>query len=451
MKTYTGDFTKLGHKNFQISDITAPKVFQKALGIVKLAAAISNDQLKLLKSTHAKAIQKAALEFAELKYDSQFTLDVFQAGAGTSYNMNANEVIASRANEIAKTKEIHPNNHVNMAQSTNDVIPTTTRVAILLITPELTQEAKRLESELTKIARKHKKLVKTGRTHLQDAVPISFAQEIDSFVQAIKKSREFIEQEAKKLQIISIGGTAVGTGINTDPKYRTTVVKNLSKITKINFKSAKNLTEIANNMNAFLNYSAALRSLSINLHNLSNNLKLMNMGPKAGLSEINLPEVQPGSSIMPGKINPSICECMDMICFQVLGNDKVIEVACQKSHFELNTTCPIIMHNLVQSVQILTSGMKMLREKAIKGLTVNKKRIESLYEQSLVTATALSPYIGYKTTADVVKKALEKDITIKEEILKRGLLSEKELSAILSIKRTTRPAKIEKKLIKKSQ
>lgn len=451
---YFGAFTVRAYENFQISGITAPEIFIQALGTVKLAAARANGKLKLLSKPVTAAIEKAAHEFIDGKFNDQFITDVFQAGAGTSYNMNCNEILANRANELLKGKKgeydkVNPNNDVNMAQSTNDVIPTASRVAVLMLHPLLTTEIEKLEKEFTKLAKKHHQTIKVGRTHLQDAVPITFGQEFDAYKEAIKKSRQQIEAQAKELAILGIGGTAVGTGINTHPDYQKTIIQELNKITKNKFKAGKNLTEMANNMNAFMNYSAAFRSLAVNILNICMDLKMMNMGPKAGLSEITLPEVQPGSSIMPGKINPSIPESLEMVAFQVLGNDKTIEMSCQRSNFELNVMCPIIMYNLVQSSQILIGGLKTLREKCIQGLKVNEKRNQELYENSLSTATSLAPFIGYKAASDIVKSALKKGISIRDEVISRKIFSEKELNEILSVKGSTQPRKINPKLIKK--
>lgn len=434
---YYGAQTARAKHNFQISGTIAPKIFREALGLIKLAAAQTNSALKLLNYNKAKAILSACEEFIEGKFDSDFTLDIFQAGAGTSYNMNANEIIANRANEILGGKKgkyefVHPNDHVNMAQSTNDVIPTATRISALLSLPGLLKNIATVEHDLEKIAKKHQKLIKVGRTHLQDAVPISLGQEFDSYKEALRKSREFIEHQSENLQILGIGGTAVGTGINTHPKYKNLMVKNLGKLIGLEFKSGKNLTEMTNNMTDFLNFSATLRSLATNLLNICNDLKIMNMGPKAGLAEITLPAVQPGSSIMPGKVNPSIPECLEMICMQVLGNDKTIEIACQKSSFELNVFCPIIMFNLLQSMEILSRGLKMFSGFCLETLQINEKRIKRLFEKSLCTATALSPKLGYQLTAEIVKSALQKRKTIKEEVLNRKLMDGNELDKILS-------------------
>jgi aspartate ammonia-lyase len=443
-EAYFGAFTTRALENFCISGETADPIFISALTLVKKACAHANFETKAINEEQFEAITKACDEILEGKFDNQFPLDIYQAGAGTSYNMNCNEVIANRANEMLGAKvgeytKVHPNNHVNASQSTNDVIPTATRLAIILATPFLLESLFQVIGSLETIAKKHKDTLKVGRTHTQDAVPITLGQEFDSYAQALRKSLSFIEDQAFELKTLGLGGTAVGTGINTDKRYKKLAVEKLGELVNLKFKSAENLTEIANNMNAFLNFSASLRSLAINLLNLASDLKLMSMGPKAGLMEITLPPVQPGSSIMPGKVNPSILECLEMICVQVQGNDKVVELSAQKSQFELNTMCPIIMTNIMKSLEILTGGLIMLKQKCLDGITINEERISELYENSLCTATALAPALGYNQTADIVKTALKEGRTIKEEVLKRKLLSKKELDEILDPKNTTQP------------
>lgn len=448
-EAYFGAFTIRASENFQISNRKASKSFRKALGIVKFSAAETNCDLKIITKKQEKAIKKAAEEFIEGKFDQDFNLDIFQAGAGTSYNMNINEILANRANEILGGKKgtyefVHPNDHVNQSQSTNDVIPTASRIATLLTLPNLLKELQSTTKEISKIAKKEKNTLKVGRTHLQDAVPITLGQEFDSYKEALEKSSILIKILQKDLSILGIGGTAVGTGINTDPAYQKNMVKNLAKNSKLKLYPGKNLTELANNMNSFMNLSSGLRSLSVNLLNISSDLKMMNMGPKAGLMEITLPAVQPGSSIMPGKVNPSILEALDMICFQVLGNDRVIELAASRSHFNLNVYCPIIIENLLTQIEILTNGLKMFREKALHGLQVNRSQIKKTFEQSLCTGTALAPYIGYNQTADIIKTALKKNKTIREEVLEREILKPKELDDILEVKTITKPSKLKK-------
>lgn len=447
---YHGSHTARALNNFKISSITAPKSFRKALGIIKLAAVKTNTSLGLIKSREEKVISQSCTEFIEGKFDNEFIVDIFQAGAGTNYNMNINEIISNRANELLyKTKgaytPVHPNNHVNMSQSSNDVTPTATRLAILLMLPALIQRLKELEKSIGEKQKKYSKTLKVGRTHLQDAVPITVGQELDSYRQALTKSREFITQRAQDLKILGIGGTAVGTGITADPGYKKIMLENLSKLMKIKFARAKNATEIANNMNSFLNFSAALKSLAVNLLNISEDLKIMGMGPKAGINEITLPSVQPGSSIMPGKVNPSILECVDMIAVQVIGNDKTIELSAQKSHFELNVMCPIIMYNILQSMEILTNGLNLIHEKCVKNLEYNGKTIKNLFEKSLAVATALVPHLGYELTAEIVKSALKKDIPIKDELVARKLYTPQEVEKILSVEAITNPVKIKRR------
>ncbi|MFA6992266.1 MAG: aspartate ammonia-lyase [Candidatus Gracilibacteria bacterium] len=448
---YYGAYTFRAKNNFRISGIHAPECFKQAMGVVKLAGATTNFEIGLIGKKEFSAIKQACTEFIDGKFQQDFCLDIFQAGAGTGYNMNANEIIANRANELlgkekGKYAPVHPNNHVNMAQSSNDVMPTATRIAVLLELPTLLEEIKELEKEIDNKIKKYGKLIKVARTHLQDAVPITFGQEFDSYKQAIMNSAKLIKQQAEDLKILGIGGTAVGTGINADPKFQPLMIKNLTKLTKIQFKKAPNATEIANNMNSFMNFSSGLRSLATNLLNFMNDLKIMNMGPRAGLSEISLPKVQPGSSIMAGKINPSVPESVEMVCFQVLGNDRTIELAAQKSNFELNVHCPIIMYNLLQSIHILTTSIRTLRLLGLKNMEVNESRIKELLERSLSTATGLVPLIGYEKTAEIVKAAIKNNTSIKQELIKQNLFKKAEIDKILNPKRIIKPQSVKKSL-----
>lgn len=437
---YHGAFTARAKQNFKISDIRSPKIFEKALGLVKLATTNANYELKLLTKEQFNAIEVSCKEFIEGKFSNEFDLDIFQSGAGTAYNMNANEIIANRANELLKAakgtyKFIHPNNHINLSQSSNDVIPTVTKIAILLSLPTLINAIKKLEKEFNEKANKYRNIAKIGRTHLQDAVPITFGQEFESYAEAITKSRKFIEQQSENLKIIGLGGTAVGTGINTDKKYKNLVTKLLSKLTEIKFSSAKNLTEMANNMTSFVNLSSALKSLAINLLNISSDLKIMASGPIGGLNEITLPEVQPGSSIMPGKVNPSIIESLEMVCISVLGACHTIELAAQKSHFELNVFCPTIMYNTLESMRIFTNGISIFTNLCLKDLKVNIEKVKKNLDKSLSSATALVPHLGYELAAQIVKSSLRNNRSIKKEVLSRKLIDKKTLDEILSIER----------------
>lgn len=421
LDAYFGAFTSRAKENFQISGQVAPKIFVQALGLVKLCAAETNLELGLIDKKYKKALLQACNEFMEGKFPSQFTIDIFQAGAGTSYNMNANEIIANRANELLKApkgsyKYLHPNNHINLGQSTNDVIPTALRLAVLLAFPGLNAQIKGLTKAIEDLAKKHAQTIKVGRTHLQDAVPISIKQEFDSYKEALLNSQNQISQATEELKTLGIGGTAVGTGLNAHKNYHKLMLEKLSEKTKIHFKSAKNFTETANNMNVFMNFSAALRSLATNLLNFCSDLSLLSMGPKAGIAEITLPSHQAGSSIMPGKVNPSIPEAVQMVALQVLGNDQTIALACQRSNLELNVFCPLIMNNLLNSLKFLENGIKTLTQKCTKGLKINKDRIDELLANSLAKATELAVKLGYDLTAEIVHSALKNNRTLQEEL-----------------------------------
>ncbi len=405
---YYGAFTTRALNNFQISDLKIPKIFRKSLGLVKLAAAESNLSLGELDKRSGKAIIQAATEFSEGKFDTDFRLDVIQAGAGTPYNMNANEIISNRANTLLKGKlgtnnPVHPNNHTNRGQSSNDVIPSTTKIATLLSIPKLEEETKKLAKSLAKKSTKYKSLKKAGRTHLQDAVPISYGQIFDSHAKAIERSLKNVIKASEDLRELSLGGTAVGTGITANPKFRATIITNLNRITGLKLKSCPNLTEGATNFAPFADFSNALTSLASNLYRLAMDLKILGSGPHTGLAELKLPAVQPGSSIMPGKVNPSIPEAVEMAFYQISGNNETIRLASSNGQLELNTNCPIIMYNLLQSLEILTNTAEIFRIRCIEGLEVNKKRVKELYDGSLIEATALAEKLGYDKVAEMVK------------------------------------------------
>ncbi len=442
---YYGTTTARALNNFQISQERAPKVFKVSLGKLKLACCLTNFKLGLITEPQMLAIAQACQEFCEGHFDEYFQLDVYQAGAGTSYNMNANEVIANRANELlgyakGSYKAIHPNDHVNMAQSTNDTFPTVTKIAILTRLPILLDSLKDVINELKNIAEKEKHTIKVGRTHMQDAVPITIGQEFLSYTDALEQSLETIADLAKPLTKVGIGGTATGTGLNSHPQYQETVIKELNTLTRLKLVKSNSNTASNNNFAPFSTFSAGLRSLATNLLNLSEDLKMMNSGPKAGLGEIELPAVQPGSSIMPGKTNPSILECLDMICMQVIGLDTTISVASQRSHFELNVHCPLIMYNTLTAMEILANGLIMLKNHCLVGIKFNHERIQKGYEASLCKGTALIPYLGYSLTTDIVRSAAKNQHTIDEEVLNRGLISEERLKQIFSESRLTSPS-----------
>ena len=448
---YYGSFTARALQNFQISGIKAPQEFKKALGIIKKVAALTNQELKELEPNLAKAIIKAANEFIQGKFDDQFQLDVFQAGAGTPFNMNANEIIANRANEIlGKTKgqyfPITPNNHVNMAQSSNDVIPTAIRIAALSKLKTLLPTIKNLHQSLQKVANKSNKVLKIGRTHLQDAVPIKASQEFEAYASAIKRCHDYIKESFTHLEEVSIGGTALGTGITTHPQFRRTMVKNLTQLTGLKLKPTRFPMELTHGMNAFVIASNSLRVLANDLIRIANDLKLLVSGPYGGLAEITMPDVEPGSSIMPGKINPSIPECVTMAGCQIIGNDQVISLAAQMGQLELNVMTPVIMFNLLWSMELLTNTCDMFQKFCIDGIKFNAEICEKLLTHSLCLATGLSPYLGYKKTAEVVKEAIAGKQTLRQVVLSKKLLTEKELNQVLSIEKLTRPNKKEKNI-----
>ncbi|PIP66619.1 aspartate ammonia-lyase [Candidatus Peregrinibacteria bacterium CG22_combo_CG10-13_8_21_14_all_44_10] len=416
---YFGSFTSRALDNFQISDMSAPEEFCTALGYVKLAAARANKKLGELGAKEAKAIDKAALEFIDGKFDSEFMLDVFQAGAGTSYNMNANEIIANRANEILGGKKgeyeyVHPNNHVNMAQSSNDVIPTATRIALVMMSKWLTAELEDFIKSLEAKGREFKSIQKVGRTHLQDAVPITLGQEFTAYAQAIKNSLESLKEAISALKQLGIGGTAIGTGVNTHPKFKDTIIAELSELTGEKFSKAPNSITTTHSMQVFSRYSASLRNLAIEIHRIMGDIRLMNAGPRAGVREIKLPKVQPGSSIMPAKLNPSIPECMSMICGQVIGADSVVVFAAQGGQFELNWYTPLIMFNMTMAVRILENGLRMTREKCIDGIEACEAEIKGSFDRSLCTATELVPKLGYHEVTRLVKEAMKSGKGLRE-------------------------------------
>ena len=406
---YYGIFTTRALANFQISNLRAPAIFRRSLGLIKLAAAESNQELKQIEPKLAKPIKEAAKEFSEGKFDTEFRLDILQAGAGTPFNMNANEIITNRANVLLKGQKgknspIHPNNHVNLGQSSNDVIPSATKIAALLLLEPLLAEVKKLEKSLEKKAKEFKGITKVGRTHLQDAVPFPLSMEYEAYKSALTRARKSIERTAEDLKDIGLGGTAVGTGLNAHPNFKKSVLKHLGALTGLKLRNPENLSETTNNYAPFADFSGTLTSLSANLYKIAQDLKILSSGPAAGINEVKLPEVQPGSSIMPGKINPSILEAVEMSYYHILGNNETIRIAAGQGQLQLNSNCPIIMHNLLQTEAILTNIISTLRTKCIDGITANKKRIKTLYENSNCEATKLVPKLGYDKVAEMVKK-----------------------------------------------
>ncbi len=435
-----GAQTQRAVENFPVSGIRFPRVFIRSLGLIKAIAAEVNAGLGLLDARIAQAIHQAALEVADGAWDDQFPLDVFQTGSGTSTNMNANEVIATRAGQIlgdADTK-IHPNNHVNMGQSSNDVIPATIHVsACIAVTEALLPAFRHLHSMLKRRESEFHGIVKTGRTHLMDAMPVTLGQEIGGWAYQVEQSIERIEATLPRLHRLAIGGTAVGTGINAPKDFGRIVASRLAGRTKLPFAEAENHFAAQAAMDSAVELSGQLKASASSFMKLANDLRWMNSGPIAGLGEISLPALQPGSSIMPGKVNPVMCEMMMMVAAQVTGNDAAITIANQQGNFELNVMLPVIAHNLLQSITLLGNAARLLADKAIAGFTVNRERIAELLDKNPILVTALNPVIGYDKAAQVAKKAYAEGRSLKKVAAEMTGLSEKELEKLLDPRKMT--------------
>jgi fumarate hydratase class II len=442
-----GAQTQRAIENFPVSGLRFPRVFIRALGLIKAVAAEVNAGLGLLDANVARAIHQAALEVADGKWDDHFPLDVFQTGSGTSTNMNANEVIATRASQIlgAAGTTVHPNNHVNMGQSSNDVIPTAIHIsAYLLFHESLRPSLIQLYTALKKREVELADLVKTGRTHLMDAMPVRLGQEISGWAQQVIQGVERIESALPRLAKLAIGGTAVGTGVNAHREFGKRVAEKLSAQTKLPFVESTNHFASQSAMDTAVELSGHLKTVASALMKIANDLRWMNSGPLSGLGEISLPALQPGSSIMPGKVNPVICESVMMACAQVTGNDVVITVANQHGNFELNVMMPVIAHNLLQSMTILGNAARLLADKAVAGFTVNRDRVTGPLDRNPVLATALNPVIGYDKAAEIAKKASAEGRPVKEIAAEMTNLSKKELDRLLDPKRLTEGGIVER-------
>src|SRR5262245_36055829 len=440
---YYGVQTARAVENFPISGLRAPADLVTATILVKKAAAETNASLGRLKPGIARAIVAAADEILGGKLRDQFVVDVYQAGAGTSHNMNANEVLANRAAEMLGEARgvytrVHPNDHVNMGQSTNDVFPTATRLALLLGAGSLVASARALADSLARKGDEFADVLKTGRTHLQDAVPITLGQEFSGYAECVRSGAEDVALASEQLLELNIGATAVGTSLNAGDDYRTRVVGILARATGTGLTPARNLFRVTQSMGDVLAYSGAMRRLAVEVGKVASDLRLLSMGPRAGLSEIALPAVQPGSSIMTGKVNPSVPEMVNQVCYQVMGCDATIALACEAGQLELNVMMPVIAWNALHASTILREAMKVLRMRCVDGITADQQRARELLERSTAAATALSPYIGYAATAAIAKEAVTSGRTIRELVLERKLLDAQRLDAILSADAMTR-------------
>ena len=426
-----GAQTQRAVQNFPISGLVMPRAFIRAIGLIKQAAAMTHLELGLLDEVRATAIINASRQVAAGAFDEHFPADVFQTGSGTSTNMNANEVIASLAARECK-EPIHPNDHVNMGQSSNDVIPTSIQVAAALVTYEdLLPSLLHLAETIDIKAEELEGVVKTGRTHLMDAMPLTFGQELACWSQQIRSNIKRLKSSMKRVRKLPLGGTAVGTGINTHPDFGSRASTVLAQLSGVKFRSSPNAFEGISSQDVSVELSGQLKTLACSLMKIANDLRLMNSGPLAGIAEIELPALQPGSSIMPGKVNPVIPEALCMVCAQVIGNDSTITVAGQSGSFQLNVMLPVVAFNLLQSLQILSSGCDLLADNAISGFTVRTGNIEAALKRNPVLVTALNPVIGYELGARAAKQAYEQGRPISDVAQELTGLSKKELKKLL--------------------
>lgn len=425
-----GAQTQRAVDNFPVSGLTMPREFIRALGLIKSAAAEANLKLGHLTKTRAQAIRKAADKVVSGGVDAQFPIDIFQTGSGTSSNMNANEVIAHMAS-TASTR-VHPNDHVNYGQSSNDVIPTAIHVSATLMTSEkLLPALKHLRKVIDRKAKKLADVPKTGRTHLMDAMPITFGQELSGWSAQVGSAIERIEDALKRMRRLPLGGSAVGTGINADPRIGPTVATELKKLTRVKFESSDNYFEGISSQDAAVELSGALKTFAVSLMKISNDLRWMNSGPLAGLGEIELKALQPGSSIMPGKINPVIPEAAAMVATQVIGNDATITVGGQAGNFQLNVMLPVIAYNLLQSIEILSNISRLMADKAIASFKVNKNHVNEALARNPILVTALNPVIGYEKGAATAKQAYKEKRPIMDVALETTGLSQDKLEKLL--------------------
>ena len=433
-----GAQTQRAVENFPVSGLRMPRTFLRALGLIKAAAAETNAGLGLLPKNAAAAIARAALAVARGEYDAHFPVDVFQTGSGTSSNMNANEVIATLASRQLK-KPVHPNDHVNLGQSSNDVIPTAIQVAAALGWHEQLRPAlKHLKSAIDRRGKSLGKVVKTGRTHLMDAMPLTLEQELSGWSAQLASAIERLDDSARRLQRLPLGGTAIGTGINADPRFGKRAIAILRAHTGVKFTPATNLFEGIAAQDAAVEFSGQLNALAVALLKIANALRWMNSGPLAGLGEIELPALQPGSSIMPGKVNPVIPEAMAMVCAQVIGNHATITFAGASGNFQLNVMLPVIAHNLLQSLELLANASRLLADRAIAGFSVRHDRINEALARNPILATALNPVIGYEAAAAIAKRAYKENRPVLDVAVEMTSLGEPALRRLLDPKTLTR-------------
>ncbi len=441
---YYGIQTARAIENFPISGLKPKNQYIRATVQIKKSAARVNEALGLLESKKADAIIGACNEILEGKLHEWFVVDVYQAGAGTSHNMNANEVIANRAIELLGGSKgdyalIHPNDHVNMAQSTNDVCPTAIRIGAVMCSQRLKESLKGLERCFSAKAEEFDSVIKSGRTHLQDAVPIRLGQEFGAYAACMRKHHKSIEAASDNNKELGIGGTAVGTGINAHPQYRPMMIRELRCELGIDFRAAEDYFEAMQSLRPFVELSGAVRCLAQDLIRIANDLRLMSSGPKTGLAEIVLPAVQPGSSIMPGKVNPSIAEMLNMVCFQVIGCDATVLLAAQAGQLELNVMMPVVAFNLLHEIEILRNAVDVFAQLCVAGIRADEAKCREFAEASMSIVTVLNPHIGYAAAAEVAKEYRNTGKSIRKIVLEKGFISEEKLDKIFDLTNMTEP------------
>ncbi len=447
---YYGVQTQRAVENFPVSGRTLPPEMTWSTAMIKKAAAMVHADLGILDRKVAGAIAAAADRVLSGELDSHFVVDVYQAGAGTSYHMNVNEVIANLAEEALGGKRgeyrlVNPNDQVNMGQSTNDVVPTSIRLACLKMAPPLVSAVGVLSRAFEERARAFEGIVTTGRTHLQDAVPVKLSQEFGGYAHTLAKAEKQLRSTFNRAGVLGIGGSAAGTGLNTHPEYVPRMIATLRELTGFDLSADPDLFAAMASLDVFVDISGRMKALAVELIRITNDLRLLSSGPTSGLAEILLPPLQPGSSIMPGKVNPVIPEMTAMVCFQVIGNDQCITMAAQAGQLQLNVMMPVVAWNIVESARILTGAVRLLAGRCVSGLQADPERCRMYFEKSLGTATVLNPVIGYLNTAEIVKESAKTGRSLKEIILERGILSPEELDAALDPERITKPGILEKK------
>ncbi len=442
---YWGASTERSNKYFNIGDFLVRPILIQSIAIIKKAAAIVNSKNKDLEPKLARFIIRAADEIIKGKLNNHFPLKVWQTGSGTQTNMNVNEVISNRAIEmmggkLGSKKPVHPNDHVNKSQSTNDVFPTAMHIAIAMKTKnKLLPSLKLLEKELLKKTREFKNIVKLGRTHLQDATPLTLGQEFSGYHSQLKNCISRIDNALKEIYYLAQGGTAVGTGLNTRKNFDKKIVQEIKKITKLPFKNTSNKFAALAAHDEIVNFSGALNTTAVCLMKIANDIRFLGSGPRAGYGELILPSNEPGSSIMPGKVNPTQSEAVTMVCVKVIGNHNGITMAGSHGHFELNVFKPLIAHNILQSIEIMSDSAKTFGTYCVKGIKANKKRIKELLDNSLMLVTALTPIIGYDKAAKIAKDAHKNGTTLREEVIKSGLIKDSDYDKIMNPMKMTRP------------